>query len=231
MRVWFLTVGLIIITAGAVMAISYSLPKAVFADPERVAYVSNSMILTANLTQGDNITLRITQGFDWPTGIFDVGDGDYANLALLYVAVNITDPRGKNTTFLTLWTPSPQSSATNPPLVYIDINVTTNDGGVDPMGGGYNYRPSSNSFLFVGGIANFDGKYAFQVWGIFPGRKDPPSSLDLWKRPQQMITTYPLTFLLPLGFVVVSAGIALAAYSIMSRSKTRLQKTRTKNKR
>ena len=232
MKRWFFAVSLIIIGAGAVMVTSYTLPSPGPTAEERAAYVSESRTVEADLVQGDFIRLAMTQGSDWRNGYFEIDDLLYPGFAILWVGVNITDPQGKNITFLTTWTPMDLNVET-PPLTYLDKNVTTNlnsyDGGIDPYADGSNYRPPSNSFFEVGGKVKLTGRYTFQVWGIIPSRNDPPASLDV--RKHQIVTTHPLTYMLPLGIAVVAAGTALAAYSILSKSKTRLKKTRVGNKR
>jgi len=233
MKKWFLTVSLIMIAAGAIMATSYNLPRAGTTTEERAGYASESRTVEADLVQGDLVRLLMTQGLDWREGYFEIDDLLYPGFAILYVGVNITDPQGKNITFLTTWTPMQMSGVERPALTYLDKNVTTNlndyDGGIDPYADGSNYRPPANSFFEVGGKVTLTGKYTFHVWGIIPSRKDPPASLDV--RKHQIITTYPLTYMLPLGIVVAAAGTALAAYSIVSKSKTGLKKARVGNKR
>lgn len=232
MKKWFLAVSLIMIAAGAIMATSYNLPSTGTTIEERASYASQSMTVAADLAEGDLVRLVMTQGLDWRTGLFEIDDLLYQGFAILWVGVNITDPQGKNITFLTTWTPM-ELNVENPPLTYLDKNVTTNltnyDGGIDPYADGSNYRPPSNSFFEVGGKVKLTGRYTFRVWGIIPSREDPPASLDV--RKHQIVTTYPLTYMLPLGIVVAAAGTALAAYSILSKSKTGLKKARVGNKR
>lgn len=232
MKKWFLAVSLIMIAAGAIMATSYNLPRTGTTTEERAGYVSESRTVEADLVQGDLVRLAMTQGLDWRTGYFEIDDLLYPGFAILWVGVNITDPQGKNITFLTTWTPM-QLDVQTPPLTYLDKNVTTKlddyDGGIDPYADGSNYRPPSNSFFEVGGKVTLSGKYVFDVWGIIPSRKDPPASLDV--RKHQIVTTYPLAYMLPLGIAVAAAGTALAAYSILSKPKSGLKKARVSNKR
>jgi hypothetical protein len=228
MKKWLFTVSLIIILAGALMAMSYSAPQTGPTDEEEAAYVANGMKLSANLHEGDIIRLWMTQGGDWKSGYFEMDELLWPGFALLYVGVNITDPRGNYTLFMMTWGHGPEDTESK--LLYlVDINVTTNQGGIDPMAGGENYRPPTNSFFSVGGTVMFNGTYTFEAMGIFPGRHDPPASMAIYKH--LITTTYPLAYMLPLGIVVTIAGIALAVYSIRGKTKTRLQKMRANNKR
>ena len=227
MKKWFFAVSLIIIIAGAIMAMSYNTSRPEPTLEEEAAYVKEGMTLSADLHEGDIIRLWMTQGGDWKSGYFEMDEALWPGFALLYVGVNITAPRGNYTLFLMTWGHGPQDTQSK--LLYlVDINVTTNQGGIDPMAGGDNYRPTTNSFFSVGGTVMFNGTYAFEAMGIFPSRHDPPASMSIYKH--LITTSYPLTYMLPFGIVVSGAGIALAVYSIRGKTKTRLQKIRANNK-
>ena len=175
--------------------------------------------VSANLTEGDMITVPITQGTDWPEGYFEIDDY-YTGVGALYVQVNITDPRGNFTLFDMMLGKAPEGTASGR-LYFLQtfrINITDpsyNQGGLDttPF-----YRNSSNSYLRIGGIAQLNGTYTVTFIPPWPARNYPVTSLEIRKHTTR--TVYSTQYALPAGITILSAGVVLNWVSMKKGPKT-----------
>ena len=214
MKKWFFATSLFIILAGVSMAVSSNLSNPTSDYPGvRVAYVQNSWNVTANLNKGDFIRVYFTQGLDWRKGYFEP-DEEFPGFAVLYVGVSVTDPRGNTTMYFCRWGKA-SPDAEEKPLSLLDINITRDEGALDPS---WYYRQPSNSCYEVGGEIQFNGTYKFVLGNVFPGKEYPPASLDI--RKVTFATEYPFTYLLPSGVGVASVGVALTWFSFKRKAKT-----------
>jgi hypothetical protein len=216
MKKWFFVTSLFIILAGASMAVSSNLSNSTSNYPGvSVAYVQNLWNVTANLNEGDFIRVYFTQGADWRQGYFEP-DEEFPGFAVLYVGVNVTDPRG-NTTMYFCRLGKASSDAEEKPLSLLDVNITRDEGALDPS---WYYRKPSNSYYEVGGAVQFNGTYKFVLGNVFPSKEYPPASLDI--RKVTFRTDYPYTYLLPLGVLVAGGGVALTWFSFRRKAKPNL---------
>jgi hypothetical protein len=142
----------------------------------RIAYVQNSWNVSANLNKGDFLYVHFAQGADWRQGLFEVDD-NFPGFAILYVGVNVTDSRGNATTYLCIMGKAADAGEGSP-VLFLDINITLNEGGIEPS---WFYRNATNSYYNIGGTVQFDGIYEFVFGNIFPARVDPPASIDIRK--------------------------------------------------
>jgi hypothetical protein len=142
----------------------------------RVAYVQDSWNVSANFNKGDFLIVYFTQGADWRRGLFDI-DEEFPGFAILYVGVNVTDPRG-NTTMYLCKLGKLQTDGEEKILNFLDKNITRNEGGIDPS---WYYRNATNSYYEIGGTVQFNGTYKFVIGNVFPAREDPPTSIDVRK--------------------------------------------------
>jgi len=216
MMKWFLAVGLILITSGLILTGNYRYSSEAVTSIS-VANTSQTWGLTANLTKDDKIVVLIYQGGDWPVGLFD--PEEETQLPLLYVGINITDPRGNLTLFLIRYIKSYERF----PLSIMDINITVNEGGLDASS---LYKPNTNSYWDVGGVVQFNGTYSFSVSHVYPHRDEPPSKIDV--RKGIVVTEYPFTNYLPIGVIVTTAGVTLSWFSLRDRTKLKSRKKRGK---
>ncbi len=173
--------------------------------------------VSANLTKGDMLDIWITQGLDWPDGMFDVDELLPGNIGALHVMVNVTDPRGNFTLFdITLGRNTDQTFRA---LTVFFINITDpsyNQGGLD-VSPFYVNTPEHHYYMKVGGIAQFNGTYTVRVIPPWPGRKYPVTSIQMLKHFSR--TEYTTTYTLPAGITVSSAGIVLSFISVRRKPK------------
>jgi hypothetical protein len=219
MRTWFLAIGLVTILAGIVMTSSSGSAKFSSDFPgenkNRAAYVENSWNVSANLVKGDFLFFRFLQGAEWRQGLFDI-DEEFSGQAVLYVGVNVTDPRG-NTTIYLCKLGKPQTAGEEVVLNFLDKNITRDEGGIDPS---WFYRRPTNSYYEVGGTVQFNGTYRFVIGNVYPNRKDPPSSIDI--RKVTFTTEHPYTYLLPSGIAVIGVGATITVFSLRKKTKPSL---------
>jgi len=142
----------------------------------RVAYVQDSWNVSANLNKDEFLYVCFTQGADWRQGYFEP-DGDFPGFAVLYVGVNITDPRGNTTSYLCILGKQANESEETM-LSFLDKIITRNEGGIDPS---LYCKNATNSYYEIGGTVQFDGTYEFVIGNVYPNRNDPPASLDVRK--------------------------------------------------
>lgn len=217
MKKWFFAVGVIIIVVGVIVASAYSAPKEV-KDYPSVNSVRQAWSVNANLIKGDTVWVEIRQGFDWPVGRFELDEIEWPGFGILYVGVDIIEPRGNLTIFLIRFGRlATESSDVVRPLTVLDINLTINGGGLDST-----LFYNNNKYSDVGGIAQFSGTYTFTVSRMMPSREDPPSVIDIRKR---LVTIQqPYTYLLPVGITVTAAGSVLMGFSFKEKPKTYINK-------
>ena len=140
---------------------------------EIIGHSENQWSVSANVTQGDIIELNFIPGINWSHGIFDVND-KYPDFAVLYAAMNFTIQDGSDTlfTFTLGKTANPTS------LILLEINVTADNGALDPSPF---YNNNSSSYSQAGGIAQSSGNCTLTVIDVWPSRTDPPIQLVLMR--------------------------------------------------
>jgi len=222
MKRWFFACGLIMIIAGLITAMYTCSPREESTSVS-VNNASEEWSVNANLSKGDFIWVHTTQGLDWPVGYFEV-DEDFPGFGVLYVGVNITDPRGNFTLFLIKYGKVAGTSDQEAihPLSILDINLTINGGGLNatPL-----YRPSSNSYWYVGGIAQFSGIYTFTIVHVWPSREYAPSTIDI--RKYIRVTEGPSYYLISVGITVTAAGAALTWFSLKKKPQPKFRKRKS----
>jgi hypothetical protein len=227
MKKWFFAVSLLIVLVGVVMVSQNSLARTTWKEDLVMAVpgggqngsadVEDSWNVSANLEKGDVIHVYFTQGAQWRQGLFDI-DEDFPGFAILYVGVNVTDPHGNTTIYLCIMG-KPDSEGPETILNVLDVNITSDEGGIDPS---WLYRNATNSYYGIGGAVQFSGTYNFTVGNLWPGRNDPPSSISI--RKVTFATEHPYTYLLPSGIGVAGVGAVLALFSLRKKTKQNLDK-------
>ena len=213
MRPWFLAIGLITIIAGVVMVSASGRAEPSSDYPGvRVAYAQHSWSISADLDKGDFVYFYFTQGAQWRQGLFDASD-EFEGFAVLYIGVNVTDPRG-NTTMYLCYLGKPATEGEEKILNFLSKNITRDEGGIDPS---WYYNNVTHSYYEVGGTVQFNGTYRFVIGNIYPGRTDPPASVDVRKITFE--TTHPLTYLLPTGIATIGVGVTITALGLRKKTK------------
>lgn len=217
MKKWLFGTSLILIIAGLIAVSSACTPVETDTSMS-VAKSNDSWSVSANLTEGDRVWVHTTQGLDWPYGVFDIDD-ENPYWGVLWVGVNITDPRGNMTLFYMKYVKD--SSEEQRPLSLGLVNITTNQGGLDPTPLLREWQNNvtgewQRSYWYVGGIAQFNGTYKFTVGMLMPSREYPPSTMDI--RKYIKIREYPL-YLLPIGIPLTVIGATTTWFSSRKKSK------------
>jgi hypothetical protein len=192
------------------------------ATQSQIRFNPDQWTVRVNLTQGDLVDFWITQGLDWPYGIFEVDEYIPGGYGALYVGANVTDPRGGFTMFtIVLGKPTDTSSSSTSSLLtvfYINITQSSyNQGGLD-VSPFYVNTTEKSFYTNVAGIAQFNGTYTVRVLQPQPARKYPVTSIEVVKHVSR--TEYTTTYTLPAGIGLSSAGLALSYLSF--RKKPRL---------
>ena len=230
MKKWFFAVGLILIFTGFIIAlIAYAPSEA--KDYKKVTEARQKWSVSANLTKGQVIWVEIRQHMNWSVGLFDFDDELYPGFAILYVGVDIKDPYGKTTEFLMVWGILRESvyapEILTRALTILDINVTRNEGGLDPTP--FLIKSGNSSYYSdVGGIVQYNGTYTFTVGKIWPTRNDPPSVI--WIGERLTWIEYPFTFMLPVGLVIIGGGTILTWFSLKRKKLKRKASVKLKRK-
>ncbi|MEM1515893.1 MAG: hypothetical protein QXH24_07620 [Candidatus Bathyarchaeia archaeon] len=217
MKRWFLAVSVVLIVIGSILInIAYIPVEA--KDYKQIDKVSNRWSISVNLRKGQVIWVEIRQHINWSVGIFDFDEELYPGFAILYVSVDVTDPYGKDTEFLMVWGLSVENlgsaSISKYMLTILDINVTKNEGGLDPSP--FLIKKGGSSYYSdVGGVVQYNGTYTFTV-EVYPSRKDPPSSI--WIGQRLTWIEYPYIYMIPTGVVIDGLGATLAWFSIKKKS-------------
>lgn len=197
------------------------------ATAQEIVYNPAQWTVSANLTKGDLLDVWITQGLDWPEGIFFADEeGVPAGLGALYVSVNMTDPLGKVTQFEILLVKASSDSASSQfeQLTVYRINITDPVLKQAALDVSPFYLNRTNEYFKVGGIAQLNGTYTVRVLAPMPERKYPVTSIGMYVHVGR--TEYASSVTLPAGITLSVVGIALSWVSI--KKKPRMPHERTK---
>lgn len=215
MKKWFFATGIILIIMGLI-AVTIAWSPSEVKNYKKVSEVSQKWSVSVNLTRGQLVWVEIRQHMNWSIGLFDFDDELYPGFAILYVDVDITDPYGGTTRFLIVLGRLRTTDA-SPMLTIVDLNVTRNDGGLDPTP--FLIKGNSIYYSDVGGIVQYNGTYTFTVGNIYPPRNDPPSSI--WIGERITWVGYPFMYMLPVGLAVSGAGTILIWFSLKKKISNR----------
>jgi hypothetical protein len=238
MKKMTLIIGIVALLLGTVLLLPYkartsTVPKAIatrYASAYQGEVGNESWTLSCNLTKGDVVWVDYREGYNWTEGYFDPADDD-TGMAVLYVYINMTpiSPPGNTTQFLLdtrLWEVSSSQGMGQKKIGWYNLTVE--------MNGSIDTSPVTNEYgkMFEpGGRIPFDGEYQAVLW-TWPERVVPPSYLAFFHN--ITMTTYPNSYLLPTGGVIVAFGGALSfvgARSVIqenSQKRIRKQKANTR---
>jgi len=224
MRKQVVVVGIALILAGLIM-VSYSDKSEKEVQPQAVNYTLNAWSVTANLEKDDKILVEIRLPYTWWANEslqwepWHPNEGGPPSGVVLFGTVDIFDPDSNLTRFMITWALMVSPTTELPyGLAYYNITVLQQDG-LDPT---VLYRPASNAYDGIGGVAKKSGTYNVTLWAIIPPRPDPPSYLGVFKG--NIAIKYPYTALLPGGSVVGVAGATISVFGLKSETHKNLAK-------
>jgi len=218
--------GLIFICIGTALMYNYN-TKELGVATKVVAAQSNSWSVNSALNKDDNVEIRVTPPTDWETGRFDdmYLEGENVPRPVLHTYVTISPLQGNSTLFEVNWTLFANFSGLKvwPPIFLLQkispsnlTRVSVPDLKTDCLNTTVWYI-GMNGFSAAGGTVEFTSVYTISVGDLYPSRTTPPSRIEIVRRTLQI--TYPNSFFLPTGAVVVVAGVIVTFFGLRAQPK------------
>lgn len=197
MRKKLLALGLILLFVGVIFTSSaLQSDETVKEREDLVKSETFSWQISSHFTQGDKVRLSVAPGQDWRS--FKEPPVEDVPFPHKFVFINITDPNGKDSFFEVVY------AEYEGYFSLYDVRLVA--------GNGFDAQNSSSGIV---GYARDTGIYNATVWGTLPPGGGPPT-LTFSKMEELLIVTYPYSFLLYPGVVVLVVGAILSVLGARS---------------
>ena len=197
---WLLT-GVIVLIFGVIIALQ-SFTYSVSSGEKVVNYAENSWEVSANLTRGEDIRIRLRFPLEWWTVAEQAEEG---NIKLKIFKLEVIDAKNRTTTFL-VFLGRVDSKSYGTAVGYYNLSVLENEGALI-----VNSTPKE-----IGGITTITGTYTVRIErrNVWPPVIEPPLYFGVVRRYVEESVSFNYSF--PVGLVMCFSGVFMVTYSCTS---------------
>jgi len=220
--------GLIILFAGLILTFSFGTIQQQRTLKQEVAHVNDRWIISGTFKKGENLTLGFSIQPDWSMPTYYGFDED-PPVYKKYFMVNVTDTNTGNFTLFNviLMPPLGETPPSYPYNFLLGIALIKVDHHGALIADDFpRYR--------IEGIVNNAGEYVVKCWldpeYVLLTRAPASPPKDLYLYAVSVETTYPYSFLLPLGISTVAIGMVATVWGVKGQKRKARHKIIQSNK-
>ncbi len=202
MRKQWLLVGVIVLIFGVIIALQ-SFTYSVSSGEKVVNYAENSWEVSANLTRGEDIRIRLRFPQEWWTVAEQAEEG---NIKLKIFKLEVIDAKNRTTTFL-VFLGRVDSKSYGTAVGYYNLSVQENEGALI-----VNSTPKE-----IGGITTITGTYTVRFKKqngypiVYPPVIEPPLYFGIVRRYREESVSF--SYFFPVGLAICFSGVFMVTYS------------------